>query len=371
MIFFLATGVKPEFLRWLMEGLTWGRETVVPATISYWQKEEAAPREALRQGLPFLGGLEKSRGRENWFNSLLYFLTSYNLRDPRTFFQAQLPTVKKEEFLAEMSLAEEVTPVPLPPPTAGELPPSVSSPAKETTTSPERPFSFYGRTPLVAIYHTHSSETYHGPHAHPPGVRSFSGDYSWGKTDGMITIGDELARALAEKHGIPVVHSRRIHDYPVFRLAYVNSQKTVRAILEKYPGVVLLLDLHRDGMGTPTQETITTTVQGEKLARIAIIVGRGRTGLLNPHWQKNLALAKRLEERMNQIYPGLCRGIIIKDWPYNQELHPGALLLEIGDHNNTKSEAIRSVQLLADVLADLLPDLVKERTPPVLRRSWP
>jgi stage II sporulation protein P len=215
----------------------------------------------------------------------------------------------------------------------------------------------WGTSPLIAVYHTHSSEAYHGPSGHAKG-KSYSGsDYVWGKTTGLIAVGDELGRVLTEDYRIPVVHSRNIHDYPIFRDAYANSATTAREILRKYPSVRLLLDLHRDGLADVDRDFITTVMGGERLARISLVVGRGQPGLPNPHWEKNLALAQRLHAKMEEMYPGLSRGVTVRNWPYNQELSDRALLLEIGDHYNTKEEALKSAALLADCLAALLADL--------------
>ncbi|HHW15043.1 MAG TPA: stage II sporulation protein P, partial [Firmicutes bacterium] len=127
----------------------------------------------------------------------------------------------------------------------------------------------------------------------------------------------------------------------------------------QYPTLRLLLDVHRDGLAEVDRDFITTVMGGERLARIALIVGKGQPGLPNPHWERNLALAQRLHAKMEEMYPGLSRGVSTRNWPYNQELTDRALLLEIGDHFNTKEEALKSAALLADCLAALLADLTR------------
>lgn len=364
---------------------------VVPATVSYLRSDREAPRRVVQEAVAALAQWSsKSDHREEvrvWTRGLLRVLTSFDFGDPRTFFYPGWPGFTlEEELMAEMSLAGEGGPPPVPAEVAGEA----SGRGKEVAGQPPEGESLpafsgsqvvsleqelatlrstWGRQPLVAIYHTHSSETYHGPGVHRDPGQYFEGDYAWGRADGMISVGDEVARRLSEVHRLPVVHVRRVHDYPVFRYAYINSRRSIEEVLEKYPSLVLVLDLHRDGLEEPSQEAITATVGGRHAARISIIVGRGRPGFSNPHWQDNLALARRLQAKMEEMYPGLYRGTIVREWPFNQDLHRGALLLEIGDHYNTREEALHSARLLADVLAAVVKELVEERTPPLVRRG--
>lgn len=72
------------------------------------------------------------------------------------------------------------------------------------------------------------------------------------------------------------------------------------------------------------------------------------------NWKKNLEFAQKMSGKIEEMYPGLLKRLEIRDTTYNQDLHPRALLLEIGDYNNTTTEAINSVRLLADVISSLL-----------------
>ena len=60
----------------------------------------------------------------------------------------------------------------------------------------------------------------------------------------MIRVGDALAQKLAE-HGISVLHDGTIHDYPAYTGAYDRSEVTIRAALEEYPSIKVIIDLHR------------------------------------------------------------------------------------------------------------------------------
>lgn len=317
-------------------GVNWVRNQLYPGLVFTFRADLDMPVKILEAGLPQVTqGEPEQLDLVSLTKKLVSTVTSVNLDQVESILEAQFLGADFE-FPAYMT---ERAPDPA-------LLPVETKPQVETAKN-----SSYGQQPLVAIYHTHSSETYHGRNEHLKGEQFFAGDYCWGETDGVISVGDQVAAILSQEYKIPVVHSRKIHDYPVFRNAYTNSKLTLENILREYPSIKVVLDLHRDGLTRPPEEEIKTVVAGENLARVAIIVGKGQKGYENPHWQQNQAFAQKLHQAMESLYPGLSRGIIMKDWPYNQELHPQALLLEVGDHYNTKEEALRSAQLVADALA--------------------
>lgn len=208
-----------------------------------------------------------------------------------------------------------------------------------------------GGIPLVGIYHTHDYESYISEF---PGLRPRS-DEEWqlvSSTDpdrNIIRVGRRLAERLCER-GVTVVHSPSRNAY-TYLGAYAYSRKTAEYILDRFPTVQILLDLHRDAA---PREVTTVAIGGRTVARVAIVIGTGDRDLPHPRWQENLAWADRLHQAMNRRYPGLSRGIIRRNQRYNQDLRPGALLLEFGSAQNDMDEALRAADLVAGVLADLI-----------------
>jgi stage II sporulation protein P len=208
----------------------------------------------------------------------------------------------------------------------------------------------WGNSPLVAVYHTHTGETYRDA------ATSSTKSYAWdvgspgvGPVPGVVQVGDRLTRELQRRYGIPVIHSSKVHDYPVFAYAYSNSEKTAQMLVERYSSLQLVLDIHRD------EGTTVETVQGRQLAGVLIIVASGGGSLNHRNWRQNLERAQLLKETFDRLYPGLCRGLIIKERTrYNQHVHPGALLLEIGAHSDTLDSALLTAELVADVVAETL-----------------
>lgn len=204
--------------------------------------------------------------------------------------------------------------------------------------------SIYGSDPVVAIYHTHSSEAYQASQGAP---------YLWGSTDGVVSIGEALAASLWNDHGISVVHSQALHDVDTFRDVYSKSASTAEQLVKAYGNLKYVLDIHRDATGGDTGAT--TTVAGNRAAQVLILVTTDKYGLPHPNWRRNLSAAQQLQASLEALYPGLSRGIRQRDdGRFNQHLHHGSLLLEIGDVNNSKEEAVNCARLVAHAIASAL-----------------
>ena len=206
---------------------------------------------------------------------------------------------------------------------------------------------------VIAIYHTHTSETYMDD-SRP---QDNNGHVMPGKIGNVARVGREMARILSQRYNFKVIHTTRVHDKSYAR-SYLNSRQTVKEILKDNPEIDLLLDIHRDGIKEASREDVVTRVNGERAAKVMIVVTNGSLDFahldLDDHhqeWEKNLEFARNMVTRINTMYPNLLNRLEIRDTTYNQDLHPHALLLEVGDYRNTTSEALNSASLLADVIA--------------------
>ena len=204
--------------------------------------------------------------------------------------------------------------------------------------------------PAVLILHTHATESYLKTenYTETSAYRTLNEQYN------MISVGDRLAEAL-EAEGIPVLHDRTLHDYPSYNDAYYLSRNTIATYLEKYPSIKLVLDLHRDSFTDANGNQLGQTVETELgiAAKVMLVVGTDASGGYHPRWEENMALAVKLHARLEQRYPGICRPISLRTQRYNQDLFPGALLIEVGAAGNTREEALLSAQLLCQCISDL------------------
>lgn len=194
----------------------------------------------------------------------------------------------------------------------------------------------------VGIYHTHTAESFI-----PSSGKSH---VAGGECGEIVEVGAFLAECLA-KHGVRAVQNSCVHDYPNFMHAYSASEKTASRMVADYPSLGMMFDIHRDAS---KRADAIVSIDGVTAAKVLIIVAQGQDGLPQPHWQENYRLAKALEQKMEELYPGLSGGIQLTEWRYNQHLHPHALLLEVGSHETSKGEAMRSMKMMADVIARVL-----------------
>ena len=63
---------------------------------------------------------------------------------------------------------------------------------------------------------------------------------------------------------------------------------------------------------------------------------------------------ERIQQKAEQLYPGMTRPLYFGDFAYNMNINSGSLLIEVGTEVNTLDEACRTGELLGNVLAKVL-----------------
>ena len=210
-----------------------------------------------------------------------------------------------------------------------------------------------GDTPQVLVYHTHATEGYE-----PADRGYFDLEGTWRSTEAsenMVAVGDSLTSVLTE-NGIGVVHDGTMHDDPSYNGSYQRSAVTISGYLEKHPEISVCLDIHRDAIEPSETEIMkpTAVINGKKAAQIMIIAGCDDGTMNMPDYWENLRFAAALADKLEELYPGICRPILFDYRKYNMDLSPGLLLIEIGATGNTLEEAQYSAELLGNALAELL-----------------
>lgn len=61
-----------------------------------------------------------------------------------------------------------------------------------------------------------------------------------------------------------------------------------------------------------------------------------------------------IQEKANELYPGLFRPIILRDSRYNQHLTTGAMIIEVGATGNTMEQCLGSMKYLAKVMSEVI-----------------
>jgi len=210
--------------------------------------------------------------------------------------------------------------------------------------------------PLVLIYHTHTTEGYM-----PSEKYNYKPDSTYHTKDlnfSVAKVGEIMAEEL-NRLKIPTIHNKTFHDLPTYMTSYTNSLKTVEQHLKQYPSIKIVIDLHRDAPVSDPQtsrEITTVQIDGTTYSRLLLVVGTDKT-FPHPNWQENYRFAMLLSERLEQLYPGISRGVDVRKERFNQHVSNKAILLEIGSHGNTMEESIASAKIFAKVLADVVSEL--------------
>jgi len=113
----------------------------------------------------------------------------------------------------------------------------------------------------------------------------------------------------------------------------------------------LIIDLHRD---SAEKKTTTITYENEAYGKLYFVVGED-----HPNYKSNQSLAQNLSAQLNELVPGISRGVIGKkgdhvDGIYNQDLAKNLILIELGGIENTEEEINRTISLLAKAISIVL-----------------
>lgn len=207
-----------------------------------------------------------------------------------------------------------------------------------------------GDEPTVLIVHTHTTESYTRDgesYEESSAYRTLDEAYN------MLSIGAEVVRVL-EEGGVHAVQDRTFHDYPSYNGSYSHSRKSIREYLEDYPSIALVLDIHRDAADTGSGQLRTQArAEGETSAQLMLVMGTGRLGLKHENWEENLSLALKLQTVLERKNPGITRPTVLRGQRFNQDMSPGALLVEVGAAGNTHQEALRAARALAEGILTL------------------
>ncbi len=185
----------------------------------------------------------------------------------------------------------------------------------------------------VAIYHTHSDESY----IPTDGSESIEG------AGGIYKVGNAFAAALQAK-GLQPIQSNAKHD-PHDDMAYERSRRTAADLLKQQPAAIF--DIHRDAL---PPEGYATTINGQNMTKVQLVVGQyGPTGKQIEDY------ALQLKAAADKQHPGLVKGIFLaKGGDYNQDLFPRSMLLEVGSHTNSREDAQKGIALFADIIPAII-----------------
>ena len=165
-------------------------------------------------------------------------------------------------------------------------------------------------------------------------------------------MGNELTKYL-QGYGYNVIHSTTYHDYPAYSGSYNRSLSTVENLL-KTNASDIIIDIHRDAIGSRADYAPTVKIGEEYAAQLMFVIGTNGGGLWHPDWQQNLQFAIEVQQKANEIFPGLFKPMILRNSRYNQHLGKAASIIEVGATGNTLEQSMTSMKYLAKVLDEVL-----------------
>lgn len=185
--------------------------------------------------------------------------------------------------------------------------------------------------PLIYIYNTHDKEEYAANSA-----------FNYKPT---VSIVNNILKAKFTANNVEVlVEERSIRDTLTlygwnYSYSYKASRLYIDEVKQNYPSIKYYIDVHRDSL---EKNRTTVTINDKTYASILFIVG-----LDNPTYQNNLNFTEKINNKINEKYPNLSKGILKKSGAgvngiYNQDVSPNSILIEVGGYQNNIYEVLNT-----------------------------
>ena len=201
----------------------------------------------------------------------------------------------------------------------------------------------------ILIFHTHTCESYT-----PSEQFQYQQTGNFRTTDlnfSIARVGNELTNCLTT-YGFKVTHDKTYHDYPAYSGSYTRSASTVSNVLKTNPSDIII-DLHRDAIGSKSNYDPSVKIGEDVAAQLMFVIGTNGGGLYHPNWRSNLKFAIELQQKANEMYPGLFKPMIVRSSRYNQHLGSAACIIEVGATGNTMEQCLASMKYLAKVINEI------------------
>lgn len=203
----------------------------------------------------------------------------------------------------------------------------------------------------ILLFHTHSCESYTSSEAY-----SYTPTGSYRTTDlnySVTRVGTELENQL-KQYGLSVTHDTNYHDYPAYNGSYTRSLATVQERLKTFPSDIIM-DVHRDAIGSRPDYAPTVKIGDQDYAaQIMFVIGTNGGGLYHPNWNQNLKFAIKVQQKAEELYPGLFKPIMLTESRYNQHTGKYASIIEVGATGNTLEQCLTSMKYLAKVMDEVM-----------------
>ncbi|WP_274310084.1 stage II sporulation protein P [Solibacillus daqui] len=203
--------------------------------------------------------------------------------------------------------------------------------------------------PLVFIYHSHNTESF------IPELNETDPRKAFSDSKNVTLVGKEFSEKLKEHHINTILDdsdiSKILEERGLsFKDSYVVSREKLQEALTEYESIKMVFDIHRDSQ---KRSDTTINIDGKDYAKIAFVVST-----TSNNYDQNREFATRLHDKLEELYPGLSRGVFKKGEnpqnTYNQHLQNNSVLLEIGGVENTLEETFRTTDVFAKIVKEVI-----------------
>ncbi|WP_186578784.1 stage II sporulation protein P [Aquibacillus kalidii] len=321
-------------------------ETTTNYIVSLMEKEIPLFKESFQDNPKESSGIQKIMSMFNYVDTNNRFTLLIN---------GEIPSL---DFYADNTFGvnnnQENTPIESPPPDFKELlDKEPSNTDEDENENGNKENSTKNKQADVFIYHSHSWEAF------LPLMESGTkpSDASSINNKENVVYAGELLSSKLESLGVSTIHdttnvTKELHERGWnYYNSYQFSRETIEETVAANKRLQYFIDIHRDAA---RHDVTTVTIDGKKYAKLFFIVGKE-----NKNFEANHAFAKKLNKELESKYPGISRGIFIKDKSqgngvYNQDISENSMLIELGGVDNTKEELKNTSDVLAKVLSDYI-----------------
>lgn len=199
--------------------------------------------------------------------------------------------------------------------------------------------------PIIYIYNSHQTEEYASSTFAEFSVRPSVMFASYALQD---IFNDNNYYSIVEENSIKDILNAYLWKYSY---SYEASRMLMESAKENNPTLKYYIDVHRDSLD---RSRTTIEINGKNYAKTIFLLG-----LENENYQENLTFIEKINNLMDERYPGLSKGIYKKEGPnvngvYNQDFSSRVILIEVGGYENTPSEVINSILAFAECFMEVI-----------------
>lgn len=199
--------------------------------------------------------------------------------------------------------------------------------------------------PTIYIYNSHQTEEYM-----PSNFAEFS-------VNPTVMVADYILSDIFAKNNFGVIVEERSIKNILnqnnwrYSYSYMASRILMEDAKKNNPTLTYFIDVHRDSL---TKDRTTVTIDGKDYAKTIFLIG-----IENPNYEENLQFTTLINDKMNQKYPGLSKGIYRKggegvNGVYNQDFSNRTILIEIGGYENNLTEVLNSVVAFSECFMEVI-----------------